>query len=218
MESQSKLNADKLDNLSNQLDKSVKGVRDFPEFTQNPFMEDIIIQTSKRTVAISSRKINIVNTRTGELEDTALLHVKREIDKEKFVKVFISQLQFIFELSQRALKIVAFFMNALRINDDQVYFDLDDCKKYTGYGSKQTIFSGMAELLEHKVIAKSTKNHIYYINPKLIFNGNRLVVVNEFCKKRDHSIDLRQISPDDSFTQKTILKKKTMMLNNPKCF
>jgi hypothetical protein len=50
--------------------------------------------------------------------------------------------------------------------------------------SKPVFFRGMAELLEKKFIARSSNPNIFFMNPKMMFNGDRFRLIQEFRRAR----------------------------------
>lgn len=151
---------------------------------ESPFMEELLkIKTRGKTVTWGKKAIPLANTDTGEIEEIGFLSIKQEVDGEAFVKIFKAELQSLFDLSKRAMKLISYFMQAARINQDKVFFDRDECRKFTGYVSKITIQFALTELLEKKFIARTDNPSMYYINPMTFFNGNRMVVVREYLRK-----------------------------------
>lgn len=164
-------------------------IRDFPKNKNNPFIQNIIIPRRNQTIVLGKdREKVIINGDTGEVDDTLFIAVKKELDKEQFVKIFHNQLQAIFDLSKKALKVFAYIASITEYTD-KVIFELEKCKDFTGYSSKATILNGVAELLEKEFIAKTTITNIYYINPQIFYKGDRLVLVSEFKKVKLKKID-----------------------------
>ncbi|MDK7255130.1 hypothetical protein QP437_09695, partial [Haemophilus sp. UMB1048] len=63
--------------------------------------------------------------------------------------------------------------------------------------SKAVYYRGLKELLEKKMIAKSVKKYIFYINPAIVFNGDRARFVKEIRIKEEEKqreADLKSIN------------------------
>jgi len=56
--------------------------------------------------------------------------------------------------------------------------------EFTAYKSKANVMSGLGELLEADIIARSTESSLYFINPIVMFNGNRLTFAKSYIKKK----------------------------------
>lgn len=66
--------------------------------------------------------------------------------------------------------------------------------EYTGYKSDTSIRIGLTNLLENKIIARGRKAVFYYINPMVVFNGNRITFAKTFVKKIKNNISKNQSS------------------------
>lgn len=56
--------------------------------------------------------------------------------------------------------------------------------KYTGYQSDTSVFKGLAMLLSSEIIARGKTDYIYFINPLIFFNGNRISFTKTYVKKQ----------------------------------
>jgi hypothetical protein len=178
--------------MENELNTEV-GIKEFPIHTKNPYMPNLIIpQRNKIVQAVSGDGWSLINTETGE-EKGLLLAIKQKVDKEEFVKIYRSQIQLLFNLSSSAIKVFGYIMESLEINKDLIILDIKEVCRYTGYKTRATIYKALIELLENKFIARTSKPNVYFINPAIFFNGNRIVLVKEYMK--DDSIrDKRNFS------------------------
>jgi hypothetical protein len=75
-------------------------------------------------------------------------------------------------------------MNTLKPNQDMVLFDMDECKKYTKYKTSKPIYKGLAELIDSEIIARTKFEYMFYINPMIFFNGNRITFAESYVKKQ----------------------------------
>jgi hypothetical protein len=156
--------------------------KDLPAYDHNPFIEPILsMKMKKKTVSISQTPQITINE-SGQYIGDSYMIVKKQVDKEEFVKVFKDQLKIIFELSKTAQKLLTYFIENLGINKDFIVFDRDKAKISSGLLSDASIYSGLSELIQKSVIAKSNLSQMYYINPAILFNGDRLVVVNAWVR------------------------------------
>lgn len=165
----------------------------------NPFIPEAIdnVQIKRRTQMIypTERKAvhYVVNSETGEIDaHSAFLRVV-EVDEERFVKLFLSELGALWNLSKPALRVFAYVMNCMRMNEDRIIFDLDECIEYTGYKNRQSIFDGLDQLLANEIIARSKAYNIYFINPMIVFNGSRVTFAKTYIKKQKREEDPNQL-------------------------
>lgn len=161
-------------------------VKDFGEFSENPFLESISIRVTPKSNIFLQKNKGVIDLSTGELEDESLLMGRRKlVDGEEFVKIFINEIRAIFDLSRVAQKVFGYMLTKVGYSD-QIIFNTEECQKHTGYKSRPPIFVGIGELLKEEFIAKTKNQFVYWINPKVFYKGDRLVTIREYRKaKRD---------------------------------
>ena len=66
-------------------------------------------------------------------------------------------------------------MDRLRPLQETIFLNVDDCMVVCGFKSATSYREGIKGLIEHKIIARKLGSTMeYWINPNVIFNGNRL--------------------------------------------
>lgn len=159
-------------------------IRGFPKNADSPFMEDLVINKRDTIVGIG-RKTHLIDEETGEVHGQSRLVISKKVDKDSFIKIYRAKLQFLFDLTPEALKVLSYFMDKSPVGKDIVMFDVDECMEFLGYKSNKSVFNGLLVLLENKFIARSKTSKLYFINPAIFFNGNRLTVVEHYEKKKN---------------------------------
>lgn len=159
-------------------------VSDFPAHQTNPFIESLSFTKRNKMVSVGNKTLPLVDSNTGEIETCAFIGIKEKVDSEKFTKIFHAQIKSLFDLSQSGIKVFGYIMSNIGINEGFVFFSLKECMDFTGYKSRKSIFEGLAELLKAGFIAKSRSNTVYFINPAIFVNGDRMIVVKEYEKEK----------------------------------
>ncbi|MFC5534812.1 RepA protein, partial [Rhodocytophaga aerolata] len=85
-------------------------------------------------------------------------------------------------LSKPAQKVCAYVMSITEFND-RIIFELDDCKKFTGYTSNEAVYKGLTELLDNEMIARASASNLFFINPQVFYKGDRIVLLTEYRKR-----------------------------------
>lgn len=167
-------------------------------YDSNPFLKDMLIPVGSKNVRITTlgKESNVlVNQLSGEVTGTHVVAHKR-VDSERFVKTFSDYMAFTFELGQggnRALRVVMYAMQEHAVSKDEVNLDkytyegfMEKLKKRVDWESmpeskqKKMAFSyatfhrGLSELEKAKIIAKTRRPGVYFINPNCMFNGDRI--------------------------------------------
>lgn len=156
----------------------------------------------KKQIIVGGTHKVLVDTNTGDSEDITFFHRYKEVDKDKFVKLFVNEVQALFDLSKTGLKVFGYVLQSLKINQDLIYIDIEDARNYCGYKSKKQVYKGLSELIGNKIIAMSKRTSLWYINPKIVFNGDRIAFVKEYRLKK------RSEGPEESQSQ--------LQFHNPK--
>lgn len=171
-------------------------VKDLPVFTENPFVENAIENIEENTV--SKRRFikgskgveqTIINS-DGEVTGTTAFLQQIEIDEDKFAKVYLSQFAAFWDLSKPAIRVFGYIItNCMIPNKDVFYFDIDEALAYTGYSSSKYINTGIAALVVAGIIARGNRQNKYFINPLVVFNGNRVTFARTYVRKKKKPIE-----------------------------
>lgn len=90
------------------------------------------------------------------------------------------------------MRVFGHILKQLKPKNDRFYFIVEECMKETGY-SKPTIYKALTELVINKIIARGPHDIIYFINPMIVFNGDRVTFAKSYVKKKSNvEIDGRQ--------------------------
>jgi hypothetical protein len=111
------------------------------------------------------------------------------VDMEPCIKVYWSLYEMIDDMSIVEVRLLGYIMSQMSRGSDEVYIDPSDVIKYLNRlrdkdstsiptSSKPYIYKGINLLLERRVIAKKSSK-VYYINPNMLFKGNRVSVLNK---------------------------------------
>lgn len=154
-------------------------------FPNNPYTEGFRVKTKNKRVAIGGDNLAVMNMQTGELNGTAEITQRFEVDSEKFIKVFQLQIAAFFGLTSAGTKVLtAIWAETSREpGKDIVYMSEAAARRHAqSLGAKMgkaTYFRGRANLIEMGFIAPSTDQNRYWINPAIFFNGDRVKFITE---------------------------------------
>lgn len=158
--------------------------KDAPRYQANPFMGEVHIKRGSKKLTVG-RAGALVNTDTGEINATEISMIK-QVDRTEFVKLFAEGVKRFFELSPSGAKLLAYVLKVVQEvpgTDRITLHFMDYMERFPGdqTGMKKTTFyRGFTELLSKGFIAQSVVPNLYYINPKLFFNGDRAKFVTEY--------------------------------------
>jgi hypothetical protein len=184
--------------MEDSMPKLIK-IRDAERHKKNPFLSDEVLKldTVKKTVIAGSTKKILVDTDTGEAEGMTMIHRYKEVDKTQFVKLFIQEVESLFDLSRSGLKVFGFVLQSMRINTDEIYISMPQLMAFCGYKQKNQAYKGLSELMANKIIAMSQNPNLWFVNPNIVFNGDRVAFVKEYRLSARKKIQSNQLILDE---------------------
>lgn len=154
---------------------------------KNPFLANTVAEVDigyKKTTFGTGKRVN--ETETGEDLGEAAFQQVRVVDKSKFLMFYLSGQQMFWQLSAKAQKVLRLIFNEVSyraIGKDEIYLSWEIAEKFFKSEDikmgRSTYFKAIAELTDKLVIAESIRTNIWFINPVLIFNGNRATFVQK---------------------------------------
>ena len=172
-----------------------KKLRGFEFNKKNPFIDETIhhIDKGQKMILMGNKDGDLMVGKDGEVKGHSVFAQRLEYDKAEFRKIYMSSLEAFFDLSKAAMKIFTFIMSTVEKNNDQFIFSLERCKNFTGYSSKKAINTGLSELLENKFIARGENPYIFYINPTIFFNGDRITFLKQLDFKEKKELQSKKL-------------------------
>lgn len=166
-----------------------KPIKALPSFEENPFIEkaiqDIKIHKRQQIIRPKNRdEVQQIVSTDGEITGYTAFTRFIEVDEEKFAKVYLSQFANFWELSKPAIRVFGYILTVLKPKQDHFIFDMDDCLKHTKYSQRNHILTGLSNLIECQIVAKSNKDYKYYINPLMVFNGDRVAFTKMYVRRK----------------------------------
>jgi hypothetical protein len=157
--------------------------------SENPFLntDEISFKNKQVRISVTGKDQNIlINQETGETNATHVIAYKK-VDDGEFVKVFTANIALTFGLSSAGQKVFNMLLHVVQktaIGRDKIYLnDLTRSEFSQDFKvklSNPTFYRGLAELITSKIIARSVDVNIYFINPHLVFNGDRIAFTQSY--------------------------------------
>lgn len=176
----------------------IKGLSTYIKNKENPFIEQAIEQINSNIVRkykgarnTGEKAILKAVDDNGEVLGHTSFVRQIEVDEEQFTKFYLSQFSAFWGLKSQAIKVFGYIMTRLIPKQDMFIFLMDDCKEHTGYKGEKSIYIGLASLVENEIIARGPADTLYFINPMVAFNGDRVTFAKTYIKKKKP----REINP-----------------------
>jgi hypothetical protein len=162
--------------------------RGIPVYQFNPSVpSESEIKKYKRSVIGSDQKGLILDNSSGEIlgHGGAMSYEWEEIDKEKFVKLYVACFRQAAGFSRAALTLFENVYTQVRDNPGKDTVLLDPMS--TGL-EERAYRRGLRELLEKEYIFRSPNPGLFFVNVRVIFNGDRLALVKGYTLKKENDL------------------------------
>lgn len=163
--------------------REITGVRSAPSHKENPFIQGSLVQVRgrKKNYTVASGSMTLTD-QTGQVQGAIQHSITRVIDDSLFVKVFSDGVAGMYDLGSAGSKVFRFLFDEVQKNpnQDRMYLYFMDALEDPWKIPKTTFFKGMAELLEKGFLAKSANPNMFFLNPAMMWNGDRFRFVQEY--------------------------------------
>lgn len=174
--------------------EKIKRLSESEKYSTNPFIENGVlkIDRGKKVIIAGGTKDVMVDAETGEMTGMAMLHKYKEVDRNQFIKIYIDEVKNLFNLSKTGIRAFNYVLSCMLINKDEIYLNIHKLVEYAEWSNTTQAYKGLGELIANKIIAPSVQPNIWFINPNVIFNGDRITFIKEYRVKQNK--DIKQIS------------------------
>jgi len=161
------------------IEKKSKG---YPKANRNPFIEKMNLKysTKKASYSINDRNISIVDEKNGDrLSEVTQISQTYKVDKAKFTKIYHSALRNIFLLKTAGMRLLLTVLDQIQNSPSSDEISL----AYVLVKEDMSISMytrGVRELFEAEIIYPTIITNRWYINPSIIFNGDRIVLTQRY--------------------------------------
>jgi len=161
----------------------VVGLRSAPSYKENPFIAGSLVQVKgrKKNYSVASDAMTLTD-KQGVVQGVVQHSITRIIDDSLFVKVFADGIAGIYDLSKPGSKVFRFLFDEVQKNpnQDRMYLYFMDALEEPYCIPKTAFFKGMSELLTKGFLAKSANPNMFFLNPAMMWNGDRFRFVQEY--------------------------------------
>jgi len=142
------------------------------------------IKRSKRAQIGTDMRGLVVDSGSGEIlgHGGAIAYEWEEVDKERFVKLYLAGLKQAAGLSKAGLAVFETVYKKVRERPGQDTVPLD---AYSSTLHLVTYRRGLRELLEKEFFFRSPNSGLFFVNIRFMFNGDRLAFVKGYKLKKD---------------------------------
>ncbi|SSC09229.1 replication/maintenance protein RepL [bacterium endosymbiont of Bathymodiolus sp. 5 South] len=162
----------------------------------NPLVEQSLTIKVKNSMVATKMSNDLVDAKTGEQHNHALIHTLKVVDNQNFVKVFTEGVRKAFELNKTEMRV---FCKVLEIYEQERmtggYADSITLCWFDGglNGDKigmsdRTFQNGLKGLLNKGFLSPKLRGS-FWINPTLFFKGDRVAFITEYRRNKETEQD-----------------------------
>lgn len=141
--------------------RTEKALKNQPKYKVNPFLKE-------QPAPIREQLEKIANT---DNPDVVLARVlKRDIGS--YVKIYIT-LDFLERMNKVTIKMFNYLVSRVKYNQDYVIIYIEDFCKVKKYKNQTEVYKAINTLIEMGIIARHASTHLYFINPFVLYKGER---------------------------------------------
>ena len=165
-------------------------------YKENPFLQEYVNTSNFRRVITSAvdDEGNLVTSMIGRdpltVKDQGLMKVTTKIiDPTPFIKIKALAINAMYRLSESGIKVLTILYDTMQGRNGTnrlgvvMAWDLLTEDQQKMVGSRSSFYRGLSDLVEGRFIAASVVQNYYFLNPKLLYNGDSVVVATEYIKE-----------------------------------
>jgi len=160
--------------------------KDFNPFVSENGMPSGMVTRHKKELHKPVDSVTFVKRAGGELAQTeaAGFWTEKTVDCTKFIKIFAQGIKNLRGLSSAGTTVFEHLAHMMQqnISKDQVLLNYQLVNHDITPMSESTYNRGISNLIENEFIYPSTITNIYWINPAFVWNGDRLIFVEDYVK------------------------------------
>ncbi len=158
-------------------------------YRATPFIDDTFtIRTRKKSDTVAKGS-TIIDGKDGEVQGETTIAQVRDVDAASFVKVYSAEVSAMADLSRDAHRCFLILFQCVQQSPNTDTIDMDLIKAqetFLAFAGKpipeRSYFRGMKELQAAGIVAASVRQGWFFINPAVLFNGDRVRFLTELRK------------------------------------
>jgi len=175
------------DSKSKPKKQTIENLSSFEKYSRNPSIDpyskfNTLIAKKKKYYQVTASTEMITNRETGVITKCVEQKIVHYVDQENFVKIFTDGMRQTYNLSRAGIQVFTFLLEIVQNNpnSDKLYLHYMDAIEEPHKISKDIFYRGLKELVQKNFIFSSNRPNMYWLNIKMLFNGDRLRFVNEY--------------------------------------
>lgn len=167
----------------------ISRISDAKKNDKNPFVDENLLSGKTRKIRKRLADTDLLRgDGTGVINGVAVLHEIKVVDADSFCKIYLGSVSALFDLSRSGIKVLGCVVNRMEPNKSDVYMSIQNIMEACDYSQKNQAYKGLVELVNAKIIAKSNDANVWFVNPSIVFNGDRMILMHEYIQQKENGI------------------------------
>lgn len=176
-------------------------------YKENPYIQEYATTTKFKRIITSATNpdgsfvMSVIGRDPLQIKDTGLMNVTTKVvDPTPFIKFKALAINALYKLNNAGVKLFALLCDLLQGYEGRdkldviLSWDLLTEQQQSAIGSKSTFQRGIRDLIDGDFIAPSVVSNLYFVNPKMLYNGDSVVVATQYIKAgTETAIKFRQM-------------------------
>lgn len=151
----------------------------------NPFIAPIVehVYDSKSRKIIGHSWQDVIDKGSGEINKQKILVLgeQKVLDNQQYCKLYMGQMRSFFGLSKKTLITLEYIMDNIKYGEDKICLYYPDLQQKLGL-IRSTMYGCINQLLKVGILARANTPACFYINPAVVFKGDRIAIVQQFIR------------------------------------
>lgn len=163
---------------------SYEKISDFPIEEKYPFSFEVENDIEDNLLCMTKdglmKKRSFIKLTLKEIVNSEEYIVR---DRKEFIKIYKDGLKAMLNLSWTAQKVLIYIMDTMAANTQYVDIVPKTCMEVCGFKTPKSVRDGIIELLNKDILKRNPHSMRYWLNPLLLFNGDRIEFVKSYVYK-----------------------------------
>jgi hypothetical protein len=153
---------------------------DFPKFDQNPFLSEVELKRNFKENENDKLNGGLRGILNGTKKEgyVQIIFENEFRDSSPFIKVYAKGFTNLPKLCKSGIEIFALLLPILEYNQTEIYIPEYYTMEKCGWSTKKNHYRGLGSLVKNGYLACTKSPNRYFINPQMLFKGNRLTTIN----------------------------------------
>lgn len=152
---------------------AMSSYKSLPTHQLNPFKR-LGIETIQILAGMSEKLM--VDPETAEayaMRKMTMSGAQKRKDGLAFRKIYFEALEVMRDLNPPAVKILCYILTNMTPGTDEIHLSFSQVREWCGFSASQSYYTGITDLVEKRIVAKSQEHNKFFINTNYFFNGDR---------------------------------------------